>query len=83
MTCRDTWHANSSSGRIGVENRQQLLVRNLVFGAVLGACIGVLQVVSTPGTTTNAILLGHIIGGAAGGAVLVVLVSAVFRWIFK
>jgi hypothetical protein len=66
-----------------MESRQQLLGRNLVFGAVLGACIGVLQVVSTQATTTNAILLGHIIGGAAGGAILVVLVSSIFRWIFK
>jgi hypothetical protein len=68
---------------IGVESRQQLLVKNLTFGAVLGAAIGVMQVVSTPGPTTNAILLGHVIGGALGGAVLVVLVSAIYRWIFR
>ena len=64
-------------------DRRQLLQRNLVFGAVLGASIGVLQVVSTPGPTTNAILIGTVIGGAAGGAVLVVLVSAIFRWLFR
>jgi hypothetical protein len=66
-----------------VDDRQQLLARNLTFGAVLGASIGVMQVVSTPGPTTNAILLGHVIGGALGGAVLVVLVSAIFRWLFR
>ena len=66
-----------------VEQRQQLLLRNLTFGAVVGACVGVLQVVSTPGPTTNAILLGHVIGGALGGAVLVVLMSTIFRWLFK
>jgi len=49
-----------------VENRRQLLFRNLVFGAVLGAGIGALQVAFTQSTTTNAILLGHIIGGALG-----------------
>jgi len=66
-----------------VESRQQLLLRNLVFGAVLGACIGLLQVVSSPSPVTNAVLLGNIIGGAAGGAILVVLVSGIVRWIFK
>jgi hypothetical protein len=66
-----------------VEDRRQLLFRNVTFGAVLGAAIGVMQVVTTPGPTTNAILLGHVIGGAVGGAVLVVLVSTIFRWLFK
>lgn len=66
-----------------MDDRQQLLARNLTFGAVLGAAIGVMQVVSTPGPTTNAILLGHVIGGAFGGAVLIVLVSAIYRWIFR
>ena len=66
-----------------MDDRQQLLVKNLTFGAVLGAAIGVMQVVTNPGPTTNAILLGHVIGGAAGGAVLVVLVSAIYRWIFR
>jgi hypothetical protein len=66
-----------------VDDRQQLLARNLTFGAVLGASIGVMQVVSTPGPTTNAILLGNVIGGALGGAVLVVLVSAIYRWLFR
>jgi hypothetical protein len=66
-----------------VESRQQVLWRNLVFGAVLGACIGVLQVVSSAGPVTNAVLLGNVIGGAAGGAILVVLVSGIVRWMFK
>jgi hypothetical protein len=66
-----------------VDNRQQLLVRNLSFGAALGAGVGVLQVVSTQAAPTNGMLLGAAIGGAAGGAILIVLVSAVFRWLFK
>jgi len=66
-----------------LESRQQLLKRNLVFGAVLGACIGVLQVVSSQAPVTNAVLLGNVLGGALGGAVLVVLVSTIFRWLFK
>jgi hypothetical protein len=70
-------------GGQSVENRRQLLFRNLVFGAVLGAGIGALQVASTQSTTTNAILLGHIIGGALGGAVLVLLASTILRWLFK
>jgi hypothetical protein len=66
-----------------VEDRRQLLFKNLLFGAVLGAGIGMLQVVSTQTTTTNAILLGHVIGGALGGAVLVLLASTILRWLFK
>jgi len=66
-----------------VEDRRQLLLKNLLFGGVLGACVGVLQVVSTQTAPTNAILLGHVMGGALGGAILVLLVSTVLRWLFK
>jgi hypothetical protein len=66
-----------------VDDRQRLLGRNLAFGAVLGVGIGVLQVVSTQAAPTNGALLGAAIGGAAGGAILVVLVSTVFRWLFR
>jgi hypothetical protein len=66
-----------------VNDRQQLLVRNLIFGAALGAGVGVLQVVSTQPAPTIGALLGGALGGMAGGAILVVLVSAIFRWLFK
>jgi hypothetical protein len=66
-----------------VEDRRQLLVRNLTIGAVLGAGIGVLQVVSSTVPVTNAVLVGNVIGGALGGAVLLLLASAVLRWLFK
>jgi len=71
------------TSRFSMVDRQQLLIRNLVFGAVLGGAVGVLQVVSTYAAPTNAILLGHVIGGAIGGAVLVLLLSAIMRWLFK
>ena len=64
-------------------DRQQLLLRNLNYGAVLGAGVGILQVVSTQAAPNNGMLLGAAIGGAAGGAVLLVLVSSIFRWMFK
>jgi hypothetical protein len=72
-----------SPGRIGVSERQQLLLRNLGFGAVLGAGVGILQVVSTQAAPNIGALLGGALGGMAGGAILVVLVAAIFRWLFK
>ena len=66
-----------------MNDRQQLLVRNLGVGAVLGAGVGLLQVVSTQPAPNNGMLLGAAIGGAIGGAILVVLASTILRWIFR
>ena len=70
-------------GTSGMDNRQQLLFRNLGYGAVLGAGIGLLNVVSTQVAPNIGALLGSAIGGAIGGAILVVLVSTIYRWLFK
>ena len=66
-----------------MEDRQQLLFRNLGFGGVLGAGIGILQLVSTQAAPNIGQLLGYALGGALGGAVLVLLVSAILRWLVR
>lgn len=65
------------------EDRRQLLARNLSFGGLVGAGIGLLQAYSKGEAADTGALLGHMIGGALGGAVLFVLASAIARWMTR
>jgi hypothetical protein len=58
-------------------------VRNLAFGAAVGAGIGLVQVVSSPSTLSAAAIAGVVLGGALGGAVVFVLASALWRMIVR
>jgi len=66
-----------------VPGRRQQLVRNLAFGAVVGAGIGMVQAVSSPSTLSAAAIAGVVLGGALGGAVVFVLASALWRMIVR
>ena len=65
------------------EDRRDLLHRNLSFGAVIGAGIGGLQVLTTQPDAAITTVMGHAAGGAIGGAVIFVLVSAIARWVLR
>lgn len=65
------------------EDRRELLARNLSFGGLVGAAIGLLQVYSKGEAADPGALLGYMVGGAVGGAVLFVLVSAIARWMTR
>jgi hypothetical protein len=66
-----------------VSDRRDILRRNLSYGAVIGAGMAGLQVITTqPGASLETVM-GHALGGALGGAVLFVLVSAIWRWLFR
>jgi hypothetical protein len=66
-----------------VQNRRELLRRNLSFGAVIGAGMAGLEVVSTQPEATTKTIMAHAAGGAVGGAVVLVLVSALVRWMIR
>jgi hypothetical protein len=66
-----------------VEDRRQVLLKNLGFGAAFGAGIGLVQVISVQAAPNIGQLLGYALGGAIGGAILMVLTSAMLRWLFK
>ena len=62
-------------------DRRQQLARNLAFGAVVGGGIGLVQALSNPARTDPAALVGFVLGGALGGAVIFVLASALWGFI--
>jgi hypothetical protein len=66
-----------------VEDRREVLRRNLSFGAVIGAGVGGIQVMTTQPDAGTAVIMAHAAGGAIGGAVVFVLVSAVVRWMLR
>ena len=54
-----------------------------MFGAAIGAGIGLLQVVSKASGINVSVVIGAVIGGALGGAVISVLAMAVWRVIVR
>jgi hypothetical protein len=66
-----------------VDNLRQQLGRNISYGLVVGACLGLMSVINGPAALNLSIVLGATIGGALGGAVLFVLAAAVWRILFR
>ena len=66
-----------------MQTRRQLLLRNLGVGAAIGAAIGVTQVLAHYPKLDLAMAIGQVTGSAIGGAVIFVLVAAIWTAIVR
>lgn len=66
-----------------MDNPRQQLRRNISYGLVVGACLGLMSVLNGQAVLNVSIVLGATVGGALGGAVLFVLAAAVWRVLFR
>jgi hypothetical protein len=64
-------------------DRRQLLLRNLAFGAMVGAGIGLVGVLSSSAPFDITAAAGSVIGGALGGAVIFALAAALWRMVVR